>query len=249
MKIAICEDDKLCTDNIAKILTEYSLKNSSLEITCSYFTRGEMLLDAAEKNGGFDIYLLDVVMPGINGIDLGIKLRNEGYDGKIIYLTSSKEYALDSFKAKAFDYILKPVKAEQINPTLDEAVKSASLESGKNILIKSSQRNIKVAINSIMYARLEKRVVVYYLTNNKTIKGLYIRNTFPEAVSELLADSRFTLCGAGTAVNLHHITSIENDALVFADEQSVYIGKKLCREIRSKWCDYWFNKEDSKCLY
>lgn len=56
-----------------------------------------------------NIYVLDIVMPGTNGIKLGQKLREAGYNGKIIYLTSSEEYPLDAFKVKALNYIIKPI--------------------------------------------------------------------------------------------------------------------------------------------
>ena len=66
-------------------------------------------MDAAEKLGGFDIYILDILMPGMDGIELGVRLRELGYDGSIIYLTSSTDFAIDSYKAEASNYILKPV--------------------------------------------------------------------------------------------------------------------------------------------
>lgn len=61
-------------------------------------------------------------MPGTNGISLGVTLRELGYDGKNIYLTSSEEYSSDAFRVKAFDYFLKLITDEVFTKTLDEAI-------------------------------------------------------------------------------------------------------------------------------
>ena len=53
--------------------------------------------------GAFDIYILDIIMPGCSGIQLGKDLRRADPDGKILHLTSSAEYALESCRVKAFD--------------------------------------------------------------------------------------------------------------------------------------------------
>lgn len=78
-------------------------------------------------------------MPDINGIKLGEQLRQDGYNGKIIYLTSSEEFAVNSYKVKAFDYLLKPLNKTEFFSTLNEAISAIFEKSDKNILIKTKQ--------------------------------------------------------------------------------------------------------------
>ena len=87
---------------------------------------GLEVLDAAEEAGDFDLYVLDVVMPGLSGIQLGMRLREVGSVSPIIYLTVSPEYAVDSYATRAFHYLMKPVQPETLFQVLDEAV--AALE-------------------------------------------------------------------------------------------------------------------------
>ena len=109
MKIAICDDDSFYSTQVLEYANIYATQKPDVHLTFSVFRQAEDLIEATQKIGGFDVYILDIVMPEINGIELGVELRKLGYDGKIIYLTSSKEFAVDSYKVKAFNYILKPV--------------------------------------------------------------------------------------------------------------------------------------------
>ncbi len=129
LKVALCDDEATQRVSAGKLLQEYATLHPQLAVKLSVFSSGRELLDAAEENGGFDLYLLDVVMPDLTGIELGVKLRKLGLNGLIIYLTISPEFAVDSYEARAFYYLMKPAEQAQLYPVLDSAVKT--LESGK----------------------------------------------------------------------------------------------------------------------
>jgi len=246
VNIAICDDEALCREEVLAITREYSEQHIGQHIDAAAFAHAEDLLEAAKKIGGFDVYILDIVMPYMDGITLGVELRKRGYDGKIIYLTSSEEYAIDSFKAKPFHYILKPFEKAMLYATLDEALESVFMQKCRSIIVRTQEGSIKVNLDSILWAELNRRTVVYHLNGGKTVESVQIRTTFAEAVQELTADQRFALCGAGMAANLQHITAVENEALVFKNTFRAWLGKKACREIRSVWYDYTFDGEGSK---
>jgi len=246
VRIAICDDEALCRAEVLAIAKEYSERYTGQHIEFVPFSNAEDLLEAAKKIGGFDVYLLDIVMPFMNGIELGVELRKRGYDGKIIYLSSSEEYAIESFKAKPFHYILKPFEKAALCATLDEALESVFAQKVRNIIVRTQEGSIKLNLDSILWAELNRRTVVYHLNGGKTVESVQIRTTFSDAVQELLKDSRFFLCGASMVANLQHITSVENEALVFKNTFRAYLGKKACREIRSAWYDYNFEGEGSQ---
>lgn len=201
------------------------------------------MLEATEKHGGYDIYILDIVMPNLNGIQLGTKLREAGYDGKIIYLTSSEEYSLDAFRVRAFDYIIKPIQEEAFFKVLDEAIALISEKKDKAMLVKTKNKSVKLTYDSIMYAILTKRAVAYYLVGGRVVESISLHTKFSDAVSDLLADKRFVLCGASMVVNLDHITEVENEAVVFDNTYKPFLGVKACRELRNAWNNYWITKE------
>lgn len=246
MRIAICDDEPLCRTQVFQLTKEYAAQSNNKDISFVQFSTADALLESARKLGGFDIYILDILMPGINGIQLGQQLREFGYDGKIIYLTSSTEFAIDSYKVKAFHYILKPIQKELFFSVLDEALESVAYKKNKSLIVKTKENSVRLSYDSIMYAELSRRTILYHLTNGKTVESTSIRTTFSEAVQELVRDERFTLCGASMVVNLHHITMIENETLVFKDIYKTYLSKKACRDLRSVWYDFWFDGEGSK---
>lgn len=243
MRIALCDDEARFRGQIFSIVSEYAEERRDKDISFEVFSDAESLLSSVRQKGGFDIYILDIVMPGMSGIALGAALREHTSEGKIIYLTSSAEYALDSFRVRAFDYILKPPTKEQVFAVLDEAISSIHIKKDKVLVIKTKEGNSRITFDSVLYAELKGRSAVYHLADGKTVVSTTLRIPFPEAVGELLGDSRFALCGASMVVNLHHVTSVETEGLLFSDTERVFLGKKACRELRSIWSNYWINEE------
>ncbi len=243
MRVAICDDESLCRAQVLDIATDYAEERQDTEIVFEMFSEPEALLRSTRENGSYDIYILDIVMPGMNGIQLGRTLRNDGIDSKIIYLTSSEEYALESFRVRAFDYILKPIEKDAFYTVLDEAIASIHIKKDRVLVVKTKENSTRITFDSILYAALSKRSIVYHLADGKTVESTTLRTTFTEAVGELLVDKRFALCGASMAVNMHHITIVENEAIVFTDTERVFLGKKACRELRTAWNIYWITQE------
>jgi len=243
MRIAICDDEKIYREQAEAVIEDYSKNHPEYNISCTVFEWAEDLLEAAQKNAGFDIYILDVLMPQINGIELGKELRAQGYNGKIVYLTSSEEFAIESYRVKAYNYILKPVRKDDLFSCLDELCPLIAKSTEKSIIVKTKESSLKISFDNIMFAELSRRTIVYHLIGNKEVQSVTIRTTFAQAVEELLLDKRFVMCGSGAVVNLGHITMVENEAVVFCDNYELYYSKKLCREIRSAWYDYCFSEE------
>lgn len=246
MRIAICDDSESCLATVKEAVTEYAEKNSGKNITFEVFSHGEDMLEAVHKSGGFDVYILDIVMPHVNGIELGMSLKSDGYDGKIVYLTSSEEFAIDSYRVKARDYLMKPLKKAELFTVLDELYAEMQVKEDKSIIVKTKSNSVKLNYDSIIYAELNRRAVSYHLANGKTVESVSMRVPFAEAVKPLTEDGRFVICGQSMISNMRHITMVESDAIVFDETVRVPLGVKICREVRSVWTDFWFNGEAKK---
>ena len=245
MKLAICDDERICREELIKLLNEYIAVNPGKDISFSEFSNADNLLDSASAALDFDIYILDIVMPGLSGIELGKTLRSMGSKGKIIYLTSSEEFAVDSYKVKAANYILKPVCKEELFSALDDIISEISENEEKSLIVKTADSITRVTYNSILYAELVKKSVVYHLTDGNTIESTNIRTGFSKAVEELHRDKQFVLCGSSMLVNLSHVKSVQKDSLIFTDGRILYLPKASCIDIRSAWIDYWLEAERS----
>ena len=246
LKIAICDDDKYCRQDALDATGEYIAASEYKATAVEVFSHADDLYEAATKCGGYDVYILDVVMPDTDGIRLGERLREGGYDGKIIYLTSSEEFAVRSYNVKAFAYLLKPINKQKLFACLGEALFAVAERAGKSILVKTRESTVKLSFDAIMYAELCRRIVVYHLANGKTAESTQLRSTFAEAVGELLTDPRFLPVGASMVLNLYHVTEISADAVHFKGGAHLPLAKKALREVRSAWCEYCLSEVKSQ---
>ena len=242
MRIAICDDNPRCREDVSAFVREYADAHLGAPLSASVFSHAEDLLEAVGAKGDFDIYFLDVIMPDMNGIELGKQLRSHNCSGKIIYLTSSPDYAVDAFRVKAYDYLLKPITRSSVFKLLDELL-AASAKPEKNFIVKTRESSVRMSYDTLQYATLIKRAVLYCRTDGSKVESTTIRTSFSEAMAALLQDPRFVLCGAGLVVNLSHVTSIGDGALHFRSGEKIYPGVKALRELRGQWYDYWFDKE------
>ena len=242
LKIAICDDDPYYREQTTSVVKEYASSNRSKNISISTFSNAEDLLDAVSKNGGFDIYMLDIIMAGMNAIELGKALREKGFDEKIVYLTTSDEYAVSSYSVNASDYILKPASDELITATLDKLTLSVSDRKEKSFLVKTKDGSIKLNFDNILYAELVKRCIVYHLKDGRMLESISVRTNFADTVKELVSDKRFVMCGKSRLLNMHQITEVGNENVVFNEQKKLSLGKKLCREVHNTWLDFNFSE-------
>lgn len=105
MQIALCDDEETCHEKIKKLITQYKQINSDRTLSLSSFSSGKELINHVDEYGGFDLYILDCIMPEMNGIELGTALRMRDDTGILLYLTTSPDFALDSYRVDAFDYL------------------------------------------------------------------------------------------------------------------------------------------------
>lgn len=169
MRIAVCDDDKACRENIVALIEEWS-NHQNIPIQIDDFTNGDSLI---HKNAllHFDIIFLDIIMPLFNGMDTAKELRTQDRAAKIIFLTSSPEFALASYEVKAQSYIIKPITYQKTKEVLDDCYESLYKEP-KNIIVKTSSGYQKIFLHNIEYAEAQNKKVIVYLRNNSVIEVL-----------------------------------------------------------------------------
>ena len=114
VKIAICEDNAK-----ESALLKTIVKTHFGECSAEEFETGESLLDYLKENSP-DIILLDIEMPGINGVEAARKIREVHPFASIIFITGHPQFALEAFEVYAFDYIVKPVDGERLINSLNK---------------------------------------------------------------------------------------------------------------------------------
>lgn len=117
LKIIACDDDVTFQDNLHRMINRWSAETGTA-VDVALVTRGEDLL-ARHAASRADIIMLDMIMPLVNGMDAARELRQSDTAVRLVFLTSSPEFALESYKVRALDYLLKPVTYERVAQLLD----------------------------------------------------------------------------------------------------------------------------------
>lgn len=232
--LALCEDNELQREIMKGHLDEY-VQTNAVEYTV--FSSGEELLNQVRAKGGFDIYILDVIMPGINGMEVASTLRQMYDTGHIIFTTSSLEYAAVSYDVDAFYYMTKPVDPVKLFRILDKAcAKLNPMEDFIEIRTKSGDMRLKT--KNIMYVELKDRAPFFYLHDGRVCEGLKLRGTFREVVDPLLKDKAFVFCGVGLVVNLKYVDALDSVSLLLYNGTQLYFPRSAYSELKNAWKKY-----------
>ena len=105
MKIAICDDDNRDLLQIASLLESYRHDRKAVLSYASFQNATELLVSLESRE--YDLLLLDVLMPGVNGIQAAREIREHNSRMEIVFLTSSPEFAVESYNVRAHYYLFK----------------------------------------------------------------------------------------------------------------------------------------------
>lgn len=242
LSIAICDDEAEYVQQTVNFIREYLDHHPAESGQIHAFQRGQELLYQVEETGGFDLYLLDIIMPGLNGIQTGQQLRELGDGGEIIYLTTSADYAIDSYSVRAFFYLLKPIEKERLFAVLDAATEKLNHRRQKAVLITTKDGPRRVLLDQILYVERVGRGLRYYCSGG-TVDSISLRVPFHTAVENLLADPRFCQCGSSFAFNLQHVAGVRGQEVLLDSGRSVAIPRASVPGFKHAWGSFWLEED------
>ncbi len=243
LKIAVCDDEAAELERAAELLKAFFARQQETAANLTLFRSAQSLLGALEEGRDFDLYVLDVIMPGLNGIEVGKAIRRMGRNGAIIYLTTSPDYAVDSYLTQAFFYLLKPVEREQFFDVLEQAVSVLRKRKNEATIVNTPAGMRSIPLNDILYVERVDRFMRYYLASGETVDSRTIRGSFREAMAALLGDSRFFLCGASFVLGLHHVRSVEKSEVLLDSGGWVSVSQSAFADLKRAWMNYWLGGE------
>ena len=238
LRIAVCDDDRSQLTLTEQLLLEYRAQHPQLDLRISLFASDAALLEHLRFTGAFDVYLLDVLMPGENGIDLGLKIRELDCGGHILYLTSSPDYAIESYLVRASHYMLKPVDKVRLFSVLDEQIEEWLREHQSFATIKTRSGLQRVLLRNVVYGELVGHCIQYHLDEGTTLESRSVRTSFREAVSAFLEHDRFVLCSTSFFVNLSYVDMIETNGLRLTGGGTLPLSRAMRTDVTNRWLDY-----------
>lgn len=213
IKIAVCDDEPLTCGLLHNMIEDHLKKYSqSFRINC--YSNGENLPDT-----GYDILLLDIQMPGINGIELARRIRKNGNPCAIIFITVIKERVFDAFEVEAVDYLCKPIDATRLSRALDRAIQHIRKRESQVLFIQTMNWCKTVKLDSILYCEVINRKI--FLHTKEGVIEYYSR--LSDVEKQL--DSRFVKCHRSYLVNLDFLSEYSKDSLTLTNGETIPVSQ------------------------
>ena len=235
LKLAICDDMREFSNHIHHIIEQW--ENKPEQMTVDIFEDGDSLMKA-HANHPFDIIFLDVIMPLLNGIETAREIRKSDTSVKIIFLTTSSEFAVESYTVKANNYLLKPVEPERLFRCLDECFEDISKES-RYISIRSVSAVHRVDLRNIEYLEAHGKQVVFSLSNGDTITAT---EPFYSYENKLLYQDGFFKCHRSYIVNIYKIDTYTTKELKMQSGYRIPISRSIQKDFEAAYFDLLFGK-------
>lgn len=229
-KIAICDDDAGQRDYIAELVNTWAKLNHHLIDVKFYPEAKQFLFDYAEEKD-FDILLLDIEMPEINGIELAKTVRKDNTTVQIIFVTGYYDYFSDGFDVSALHYLIKPVDERKLLPVLDKAANNLTYRQ-RSVLITTTDADIKIPLADIIYVESENVHIIIH-----TVNGSYKTRLTLSKFTEQLDDTFFKV-HRSFVVGLKFIKKISRKEITMLNGDVVPLSRGVYEEVHTALVKY-----------
>ncbi|MBE5841269.1 MAG: response regulator transcription factor [Butyrivibrio sp.] len=230
MQIAICDDNK---ENLA--LMEDVIENIMIrDVVVDCFETGESLLDYLKKNPDifYQIYLLDIEMPGANGLEVAKMIREVDNRAIIIFVTAYSDYVFSSFEVQPFRFVNKPIDTHKLEEVIQTAV-NYIYTSKKYIFISVDKAKIQLPCEKIMYFEGDKRKINVYTTDEN-----YSFYSKMSDLEKMVDNNWFVRIHVSYIVNMDYVKAIYTDEIILNNGIRLPISKKYHRSVKLEHMRY-----------
>ena len=204
--IAIVEDEKEFREQLQVYLKQYGEENR-ISFQISVFEDGADILK--EYKNEYDMILLDIEMPKVNGMDAAEQIREKDEDVVLMFITNMAQYAIRGYSVGALDFIMKPVTYYTFSMKMTRALKRVQRKVQIPIVLHLPDGIRTLEIKQIYYVEVQNRMLHYYTDEGEIV----VRGTLQSA-EEMLKPYPFAKCNHWYIVNLNHVKEVVRNTVV-----------------------------------
>ena len=202
MRILLCDDDKVILEQLRLLVSDYFRENGGQQPELVCYGSGDALLRGETRA---DIAFLDVEMPGINGIQLGAKLKERNPHIKIFIVTSYPDYLDEAMKFQVFRYLSKPIDKERLFRNLKDAVYQHNMESREFPIVTNDGVFVRRAEEIVCVEAVQRKVLIH------TVDGILQSTQTMEHWRQMLTLPCFYITHRSFIVNMRFVSIIDRD--------------------------------------
>ena len=211
-RAAICDDSTTDAEFVGSILHQWAAERG-IEVESERFASADAFLFRYAEDKSFDLLLLDVEMPGTDGVTLAKTVRQENEAVQIVFITGYSDYISEGYEVAALHYLMKPVKEEKLRSVLDRAVEKIT-KNERVLHFEAGGEMVRVPIYQIRYADVLGNYVTVHARTDVTVKM-----TLGELERRL--DERFYRVGRSALVNLTQISRVTKTEIKLSDGTAI----------------------------
>ena len=238
MRIAIIEDRLEDAQVLLQFLSRWSDEHQiSLVPEPEHFSSGENFLNAF-TGGSYDLLFLDIYMKDLNGMETARRIRETDPDCKIIFTTTSTEFAVESYDVNASWYLVKPYTYDNFSKAMGHC-EAEVLEQQQSIFLPGENQQSRIYLHQISYAEQQGRYILIHFLDG-SCQRYSIRHG--EFAPLLLAYPYFCDCIRGIVVNFEAVDSLMRDSFLLKDGSSIPISRLKYEKVREDFLSFFYNR-------
>lgn len=240
MRIAVCDDDMRELTRMSSLLDAYREKTKA-GFSFQIYSDGVALLEDVRR-GRFDLLLLDIMMPLVDGIQIAEEVRSFDKEIKIVFLTSSKEFALESYSVGASMYLLKPATSDRLYPVLDRFFHSIRT-SQEGLAVKFKNGVASVLFSSLAYVEVLNKTLLFHLSDGNVREATAALAEYEDL---LLSRPEFVRVHRAFIVNLRQVQEMRSADMVTFAGRTVPVSRRHYPQVRDAYVELLFGARDAR---
>ena len=221
IRAAICDDNVKDLNHTCKLIDKYN-ENTSNKIIYDCFTNGMDLLSRITTGVFYNIIFLETVMPVINGIETASEIYKTSKATQIVFITSSRNFAVESYSVDALDYILKPISEKNLIHTITKFLQRYKDTESCEIIIKQKSGITLISSQDICYIEVIDHYLFYHMADKEVIK---CRQKFYEIEQTFKNNEKFIKTHRSYVVNVDYIKKITPEGIYMKTGEIVPVSK------------------------
>ena len=236
IRAALCDDDILTLNEMQGFLAQYC-RERNREIVHTTFSNPLELLSEIERGVRFDILFLDILMPGQNGIETAAEIRRYDNNIKIVFLTSSAEFAVQSYTVDAYYYQLKPLQREDFFRVMDSVLDKCAQEQENSLILRCKGQFTRIELGQLEFCEVIHRTLLFHLNSGKVLEST---GSLDELSRKLAPYGCFLRVHRSYIVNLDYVQNISYRAVTMTCLTEIPIPRGKYNEIKDAFLAYAF---------